>query len=382
MKKNIARTLNIKALLEKKSFFLFGPRLTGKTTLIKSSLKEDFQFINLLDTKTKLLLLQNPGALETLINPQKYAGVIIDEIQKIPELLDEVQKLIDDQNICFLLTGSSARKLKREGVNLLGGRARTAHLFPLTSHEIPAFKLERFLNYGGLPSVYLSEEPFEELVAYVDSYLKEEIEQEARVRNLGNFSRFLKSAAMTNSELLNFAAVASDSQVSESTVRGYYQILSDTLIGDLLEPWKESKKRKAIQTAKFYFFDIGVTNAILGKSSVPQSGYDFGKLFEHFIYMEIKAALSYFRKRQQLCFWRSVNGQEVDFLVGNEIAIEVKSKGNASLRDASGLLALQEEKVFNRYLLLSNDKIRRKEKGIEFLYYKDFLKELWMQEFF
>ncbi|MBF0300739.1 MAG: ATP-binding protein [Oligoflexia bacterium] len=382
MNKNIHRTLNISELLSKKSHFLLGPRLTGKTTLIKNSLKHNFQIINLLDSKTKILLLQNPSALETLINFDKYQGVVIDEIQKIPELLDEVQRLIDEKKISFLLTGSSARKLKRAGTNLLGGRARTANLFPFTSHELPNLKLERYLLYGGLPSVYLSDEPHEELIAYVETYLNEEVEQEARVRNLGNFSRFLKSAALTNSELINFAAVASDSMVSESTIKGYYQILKDTLLGDLLEPWKESKKRKAIVTSKFYLFDTGVNNAILGRTSIERNSIDFGKMFEHFIYMEIKAANSYLRKHQSLCFWRSVNGQEVDFLIANKIAIEVKSKTNASLRDAHGLLALKEEKVFKKYVLVSQDKLIRKEENIEFIYYKDFLKSLWEGEFF
>jgi predicted AAA+ superfamily ATPase len=370
------RLLDIKGLVASKSHFLFGPRLTGKTTLIRETF-QDVPIINLLDSSTRLRLLQRPSDLESLIIPSNSDCVIIDEIQKVPDLLDEVHKLIEEKHLKFLLTGSSARKLKRTHANLLGGRARVAKLFPLTTLEIPDFDLTRYLAVGGLPPIYLSQDPFEDLIAYVDTYLNEEVEQEARVRNLGNFSRFLKSAALSNSQIVNFAAIASDSMVKESTVKGYYQVLMDTLLGETLEPWTQSKKRKAIQTPKFFFFDVGVANAILGRTTLSKEGVDFGHAFEHFIYMELKAAISYFRKHESLCFWRSVNQQEVDFVIGNRVAIEVKSKERATFRECSGLLALQEENTFKTYFLVSRDPTRRKENGITFVHYRDFLRQLW-----
>ena len=373
------RLLGLKPAIKKKSIFLFGPRQTGKTTLIKSTFSSDYQYINLLNASTRLRLLENPSIINDIIKPQAKA-VIIDEIQKVPELLDEVHNLIEEKNIKFLLTGSSARKLKRCQANMLGGRARTYSLYPLVSSEIPDFNLERYLTYGGLPSIYLSDDPFEDLLSYVDTYLKEEIEQEAQIRNIGAFARFLKVAALTSSQMLNYSEVGSDCMVNESTVRSYYQVLKDTLTGNILEPWIQSKKRKAIRTPKFYFFDIGITNAILQKSKIERNSDDFGKAFEHFIYMELKAYLSYNKVRMPICYWRSVNGQEVDFIIGDEIAIEVKSKIRATNRDAKNLKAISEEKIFNKYMIISHDPMNRKNNNIEYIFWKDFLHKLWNGE--
>ncbi len=377
---DLTRKLDIKSLLAKKSHFLFGPRGTGKSTLIRQALSERFQVIDLLDSQTRLRLLQNPSELESLLWKNQMDGVVIDEIQKVPELLDEVHRLIEKRKIPFLLTGSSARKLKRTAANLLGGRARMAQLFPLTYFEIPNFDLGRYLTYGGLPSVLMSEEPFEDLIGYVNTYLSEEIEQEAQVRQLGKFARFLKSAAISNTQQINYASIGSDAMVSESTVREHYQILKDTLIGDILEPWRESKKRKAIQTPKFYFFDIGVTNAIVTKSSISPHSDDYGKAFEHFIYMELRAALSYQRIHAPLLYWRSVNKQEVDFVIGDFIAIEVKAKERATMRDTIGLQAIREENVFQKYFLVSLDLQRRQENGVTFIHWKEFLNLLWNEK--
>ncbi len=376
------RKLDLNALLEKKSHFLFGPRGTGKSTLIKQNLSSDILVINLLESQTRIRLLQNPQELESLITPHNPRAVVIDEIQKVPELLDEVHRLIEDKKIRFLLTGSSARKLKRTSSNLLGGRARIANLFPLTYSEIPQFDLTRYLNSGGLPFIYSSEEPYEDLIAYVDAYLNEEIEQEAQVRNLGKFARFLKCAALSNAEQINYANIASDAMVSESTVRNHYLILKDTLIGDLLEPWKESKKRKAIQTPKFYFFDTGVTHAIAGKKNIQPHSSDYGHAFESFIYMELRAALSYQRTHIPLNYWRSVNQQEVDFVIGESTAIEVKAKVRVTLRDTVGLQALREEKVFKKFYVVSLDPQTREEDGIVFLHWKKFLEQLWSEEIY
>ncbi len=374
---DIKRTLSLETLLSKKSHFLLGPRGTGKSTLIRNTLAPHYQIIDLLESETRFRLLQNPGELESMIRRDQVKGVVIDEIQKVPELLDEVHRLIEKWKIPFLLTGSSARKLRRTGTNLLGGRARTAHLFPLTYSEISDFDLHSYLLRGGMPEVVSSSEPFEDLMTYVNSYLSEEVEQEAQVRKLGKFARFLKAAALSNAQEIHYANLASDAMVSESTVKEHYQILKDTLMGDILEPWRESKKRKAIQTPKFYFFDTGITHAITGQHSLSAHTDDFGKSFEHFIYMELRAALSYGRKLYPLQYWRSTHQQEVDFVLGDSVAIEVKSKDRSSLRDAKGLQVLREEKVFKRYFLVSLDRVRRREEGIDFIYWEDFLKELW-----
>lgn len=381
MMMDFQRLLDLPTLLEKKSYFLFGPRTTGKTTLIHQQISKDYQYINLLDSDIYLRLLARPALLRELLDPQKK-GVVIDEIQKIPALLDEVHLLIEAQKITFLLTGSSARALKRKGVNLLAGRARTAHLYPLVAKEIAQFNLDKMLSFGGLPSIYLSDAPFVDLKAYVDTYLKEEIQEEAHVRNLSGFVRFLKTAALQNAQLLNFAAVSSDSMVKESTVRSHYQILQDTLIGSLLEPWRLSQKRKAIQTAKFYFFDTGVCHALLDVQTLPRSSDLYGRAFEHWVYRELQAYLSYKERLLPLTFWRSVNGQEVDFLVGDQVAIEAKATQRVSDRDLHGLRALAEENVFKKFLLVSQDPIRQEKAGVLCLHYSEFIDLLWSGNLF
>lgn len=372
------RLLRLDDLLKQKSHFLLGPRGTGKSTLIRETLNpQDYPLINLLGSETRLRLLQNPSDLRRMIPEKAVKAVVIDEIQKIPDLLNEVHDLIETKGLKFLLTGSSARKLRREGINLLGGRARMAHFFPLTFAEMPDIDQDRFLHLGGLPFIQTSDTPWEDLRAYVDVYLKEEIEQEAQVRRLGNFSRFLYSAALHNSELLNFAGVASDAQVPESTVRGYYQILSDTLIGSLLEPYQASKKRKAIQTAKFYFFDTGVTHAVLNLKSLDRASSNYGVALEQWIFMELQAYLSLRRKDEPLRFWRTLNGQEVDFVIGDEIAIEVKATKRVTRKDFSGLTALAEEKRFKKFYIVSHEPFQHTTDGVQCLSFHDFLRQLW-----
>ncbi len=377
---SIKRLLNLESLIQKKSFFLFGPRATGKTTLIKETLREpNYQLINLLNSDMRLKLLQRPSLLPELLEPGKK-GYIIDEIQKIPELLDEVHSLIQEKKYHFLLTGSSARKLRRGHANLLAGRARTAHFFPLCYPEISSFDLMKRLTIGGLPEVFLSEDPYDDLKAYIDTYLKEEIMAEGLVRNIGGFARFLTVSAQMSGQLLNYAAVGSDAMVSESTVRGYYQILSDTLLGEALEPWVQSKKRKAIQTVKFYLFDTGVTHALLDIRQLSEKTDAFGKAFEAWIYSEIKAYLSYRRKHERLTYWRSVSDHEVDFCIGETVAIEAKAKRNTAERDLSGLRALAEEKIFKKYILVSLDPIESRNDGIFRMHWKKFIERLWNDE--
>jgi len=380
MKKTIARTLNLPKLLDSKSFFLFGPRATGKTTLIREQLPNAI-VINLLRGKEFLRLSSSPWELETMIEgAQRGANneiIVIDEVQRVPELLNEVHRLMEERNMKFLLTGSSARTLRSKGVNLLAGRAWRADLFPLVCNEIPKFQLDSFLRYGGLPSVVTSNNPEEELHAYVETYLTEEIKAEGAVRQLPAFSRFLKVATINSGLRINFANVASDSQVPPSTVTEYYTLLEDTLIGFRLEPWTKSVKRKATQTARFYIFDVGVFHTLNETRELSRNSDLYGRSFEHFIAQELRAYLSYSRSREKLSFWRSQSGAEVDFCVGETVAIECKASGRATLRDAKGLQALREEGVFEKFLVVSNDEIPRIENQITFMPWQHFVKELW-----
>ena len=267
-----------------------------------------------------------PWELEQLISFQENVKfVVIDEVQKIPMLLNEVHRLIEEKNIKFLLTGSSARKLKVQNVNLLAGRAWEAKLNPLTMHEIPSFSLDRYLNYGGLPAIYLSESPAEELKAYVNTYLKDEIQNEAIVRKIQAFTKFLTFAAITSGKMLNFSSIANDAGVSATTIREYYQILEDTLIGTLIPAWQKTSKRKAVSSAKFYFFDVGVMHRLAGIKYVDRKSDLFGFAFEHFIAMELKSYIDYKRLDLTLSYWCSKHGNEVDFIIGDDIAIEIKN---------------------------------------------------------
>lgn len=303
------RTLNLLKLLETNSCFLFGARGTGKSFLIRASLDQNCDYINLLSSKVFLDLQHSPSSLENYI---KHKIVVIDEVQRIPELLNEVHRLIEEEKITFLLTGSSARRLKKKGVNLLAGRAFDSRMFPLTWKELTLeenFDLAKYLQIGGLPKAYLEDEAQDFLFSYVEMYLKEEIQAEALVRNLANYHRFLNCAAQRNTEIINFTKVGNNAQLSPNTVKDYYQILEDTLIGRMLPCWKKSIKRKSISSAKFYFFDIGVVNTLKQVESLPESSDLYESAFEQFIFQEISAYLSYNKIRKPLTFWRSKNDQ-------------------------------------------------------------------------
>lgn len=362
----IKRSLDLTGLLARKSFFLFGPRATGKSTLIRQQLARDATVIDLLDSRNYLKLAGRPHELEAICAAGKGRIVVIDEIQRLPELLNEVHRLIEGKGITFLLTGSSARKLRRGKANLLAGRVWNAEMFPLTREEIPGFDLDRYLFYGGLPAVYLSRYPEEELDAYVNTYLKEEIMAEGLIRKLPPFSRFLRSIALAN-----------DCQVPPSTVNEYVGLLEDTLIGFMLPAWTQSRKRKAIKSAKFYFFDPGVTHVLAGTKALDRNSDLYGKSFEQFIGMELRAYLSYRRKKLPLSYWRSTHGQEVDFLIGEELAIEVKSSARLNKSDFKGLRCLAEEKVFKKFILVSQDPIKTRQQNMVAMPWEEFLDDLW-----
>ncbi|MDR0311623.1 MAG: ATP-binding protein [Acidobacteriota bacterium] len=374
-----ARILDLDNLLKQKSFFLFGPRSTGKSFLIRKQLADKSVIINLLDGETYLRYSAEPSLIhktaEMAVKENKI--VVIDEIQKIPMLLDQAHLAIEEMRAKFLLTGSSARKLKRGGVNLLAGRAWEARMFPLVWPEIPDFDLERYLRYGGLPQVYSSPAPEEELSAYVNTYLKEEIAEEGVIRKMPQFARFLKVAALCSGEIINYSAISSDCAVAASTVREYFSILEHTLTGFTVEPWTESKKRKAITTAKFYMFDTGVAHILSGTEHLERNSNLFGKSFEQWIAMELRAYLSYRRAQTPLCYWRSVNGQEVDFVIGNKCAIEVKSAKKIGAKDLRGLNALAEEKSHTSYICISHDPVERREGIVWCMPWQIFMKRLW-----
>ncbi len=373
----INRTLNIKELISKKSYFLFGPRATGKSSLIKHELGDQALTIDLLHSEIYMRLMDNPSQLESMIELDQKPYVVIDEIQRVPELLNEVHRLIESKQVRFLLTGSSARKLKRHGVNLLAGRARQAELYPLTYHELSNFNLKRYLQYGGLPMVVLSDEPEEDLDAYVHTYLEEEIKAEALVQKLPAFGRFLQLSALTSGSTLNFTSIANDAGVSSATLREYYQILEDTFLGFLVLPWQHSVKRKAVATARFYYFDTGVKNRLAKIRSIPEQTDLFGQAFEHFIAMELRAYISYARKKLPLCFWRTPEGHEVDFIIGDEVAIEVKSSKKIAAKYLKGLRYLMEENKIEHYYLISQDPIALRQDGIYILPWENFIKRLW-----
>ncbi|MFN0117139.1 MAG: ATP-binding protein [Elusimicrobiota bacterium] len=371
----LSRQLDLKELLKKKSIFLLGPRSTGKTFLIQSQLPSLKKY-DLLDSETYGKLARRPKLLEEELNPSDKF-IVIDEIQRLPLLLNEVQRLIQNRHIHFLLTGSSARKLKRGGANLLGGRAWLASLFPLVSVEIPQFDLVRYFNRGGLPPIYLSSSPEEELRSYVDLYLREEIQAEALTRNLGAFARFLDVMALQNGEELHYEAIANDCAVPARTVQNYVQILEDTLLGFQVSSYAATRKRKAIARSKFFLFDIGVVNTLAERGEIRPKSELFGKCFEHFLMLEIRAFIGYERKHLPLQYWRSTSGFEVDCVIGNEWALEFKSTEFANEHHLKGLKALREEKLIKNYALVSRDTKKRTIDGIVIYPVLEFLENLW-----
>ena len=377
----ISRQLQLTTLLTMKSFFLFGPRATGKTTLIRRQLAKNATIIDLLDSRYFMRLSAAPHDLESIVDAGSADIIVIDEIQRIPELLNEIHRLIENRRITFLLTGSSARKLRRGKANLLAGRVWEARMFPFIHRELSDFDLGRYLRYGGLPAVYLSDYPEEELDAYVNTYLREEVLAEGLIRRLPPFSRFLRSIALSNGEIVNFTKMANDCQVSPSTVTEYVGLLEDTLIGFILPAWTRSRKRKAIKTGKFYFFDPGVTHALAGTETLDRNSNLYEKSFEQFIGMELRAYLSYRRKKLALSYWRSTNGHEVDFLLGERTAIEVKASKRISKNDYKGLKYLKEEGVFQNFILVSQDPISTRTEGILALPWHKFLTDLWKDRF-
>jgi predicted AAA+ superfamily ATPase len=359
--------------------FLWGARQTGKTTLLRDRYP-DARFYDLLDTTLSAELSVRPKILREEILAERPRIVVIDEVQHVPLLLEEVHWLLENTATQFILCGSSARKLRRRSRNLLGGRAIDIHLLPLTTQEIGDVDLPRVLQYGALPVHYLVDNPAPLLKAYVHNYIKAEIIDESATRNIPGFSRFLQMAGLCHGQQINYASFARETGVSASTVRNYFQLLEDTLLGFTLEPWRRRKKRRLVETAKFYLFDVGVANQLHPESSVVAEGSDrFGRAFEHFVLNEVRAYISYQRLDFPVSYWRTSSGFEVDLVVGDMIAaIECKSSKEIRTGDLKGLRALSEEHVARRKIIVSQvKKPRVTDDGIEILPWRAFCDELW-----
>jgi predicted AAA+ superfamily ATPase len=373
-------------LASKESCFLWGPRQTGKSTLLKALFPKAMYYDLLLSDQYRRLisdpslLRQEVYALGLTGENQEYP-VIIDEVQKIPEILDEVHWLIENKKLRFILCGSSPRKLRRTSGKLLGGRAVRYQLFPLVFPEVPDFSLIKALNNGLLPRHYLSKNAEKLLEAYVGDYLKEEIVAEAATRNIPAFSRFLEVAALSNGEIINFNNIASECGISSPTVKGYFQILVDTLLGSWIPAFRKKAKRRLISSPKFIFFDVGIVSHLTSRGKITQGSELFGRAFEHFIALEVIAHSKYSNLNYPIEYWRTASQFEVDLILGRgELAIEIKSSAFAKDRHLKGLRAFKEEHK-SRYILVSQDPHPRKTNdGILILPWRDFLTQLWQNE--
>jgi uncharacterized protein len=369
------------------SFFLFGPRQTGKTTLVRSRYPNAW-YVNLLFEETFFRYSAEPGlfrnqAIEQ-ITRQGIETIVLDEVQRIPELLNDVQALIDtNPRIRFVLTGSSARKLKRKGVNLLAGRAVERRLFPYVQQEMgDGFSLDTVLRFGALPSIFGKdpETTIDLLMAYVNTYLREEIRQEGFVRNLGSFSRFLDIAASQNSELVSFSDTARECGVSSHTIKSYYDVLEDTMVAFPLQAWSKSIRKRMVSHPRYYFFDIGVVNALNRRLSAEPDPRTKGRLFETFVIVELHRHLHYSRSEARLFFWRTSGGAEVDLVVEKHgrliAACEIKSSRVIDGSDLSGLKSFKEDNPDTPCYLTCTTELPYEKNGIRILPWTMLIKEI------
>ena len=383
MSKYIERVADIGKRLEKKSLFLFGPRQTGKSSYIKNQLAEPRLSWTLLDSELYRDLSVRPSLLKNTLRAKgiNEGVVVLDEIQRLPDLLNEVHILIEETDIHFLLTGSSARKLKKKGVNLLGGRAARLNFHSLVWPEIKDFdiSIDRIFRSGLLPAAFSGDDYESFLSDYVGLYVREEIEAEREVRNLPPFWEFLRIAATESGEIINYENVARDVGISGVSVREWYRILVDTLIGSEVPPYRKTKIRKPNASSKFYLFDVGVARKLQGLSAIEEGTAEFGRYLENYIAMEIRSYLDYSGlDREGLSYWHAQSGQEVDFIIKEKIAVDVKAAKRVSARDLKGLKALMEEGLMEKYILVCReDYPQLLDNGILILPYRDFLSDLW-----
>lgn len=366
--------------------FLWGPRKSGKSTYLRANFPDSVVY-DFLKTDVFFALSKKPSRLrEELIalkqSRQLVQPVILDEVQKVPAILDEVHWLIENEKMQFVLCGSSARKLKRGHGNLLGGRAWRYEMYPLTANEIPSFDLLRALNRGLLPSHYLAQEYRRTIKAYVQDYLKEEILEEGLTRNMPAFARFMDALGFSQGELVNYANIARDCGVDAKTVKGYYEILVDTLLGNFIYPFQTRSGRDQItKTPKFYLFDVGVAGYLARRSISEARGPDFGRALEHFILMELLAYRSYSEKDFAISFWRTKTGYEVDFILGDaQVAVEVKGSDRIDAVDLRPIKAFGEAHGTAKLWVVCNEPRRRVVGKVTIVPWHDFIQSLWRDE--
>ena len=376
------RIFDVESKLDE-GMFLFGARQTGKSTLLKERFKGAIYY-DLLNPRVRKALKLNPNSIwEALQDKPAGTLVIVDEIQKVPELLDVVHSLMVDRGLFFILSGSSARKLKRSGANTLGGRAIPETLYPLVWPEVTDFQIDRAVQNGMIPRHYMVEDATKRLSGYVKVYLDEEIREEGEVRELDAFERFMEVAAISDGEMLNYSNIASDCGVSAKTVKSYFQILYDTLIGYEIPAFRKEIKRKIIQASRFYYFDVGLANYLMGRTSLKRGTDDYGHAFEHLVMQEIIAYKGYNDKRDTISYWHTYDQKEVDAVIGDaKVAIEIKSSEHVETKHKKGLKAFKEEHPDCRLILVSLDPITRKSGDEELIYVLDFLKMLWNGDIF
>ncbi|MCC6245013.1 MAG: ATP-binding protein [Gemmatimonadaceae bacterium] len=368
----------------RESFFLWGPRQVGKSSVLAARYPHAHR-VDLLRTDDYLRYLQRPALLrDELRDMSSGTLVVIDEVQKVPALLDEVHWLIEHQRLVFALCGSSARKMRRGHANLLGGRAVRYELLGFVSKELGStFDLVRAANHGVLPRHYLADRPTRMVRAYVDDYLTSEIAAEALVRSVPSFAGFLRSAAIGDTELVNFQNIARECAVTSPTVKEYYQILVDTLLGRFVPAFTVRPKRRVIQAPKFYFADVGVVNHLAQRGIMAPGSELFGKALESLICHELSAFREYHDRAWTLSYWRLASGIEVDFVLGDaEIAIEVKSSPKIATPHLKGLIAFGEDQpaVRRRIMVCLEPRRRVTKDGIEILPVGKFLESLWRGE--
>lgn len=363
------------------AMFLFGGRQTGKSTLLKERFPKAV-YIDLLKSDVRNRFKQHPEEFrESLLRYPPETLVIVDEIQKVQELLDEVHWLMVEKGLWFILSGSSARKIKKSGANNLGGRAIPETLFPLVSAEIPDFDLERAVQNGMIPRHYAVANARNRMRAYIDLYLKEEIIEEALVQNADEFVRFMEVAAIMDGEILNYENVASDCEVSANTVKAYYKILVDTLLGFEVPAYRKVIKRKLYKAPRFYYFDVGIANHLTKRYHLAPRTPEYGHAFEHLIMQEIAAYLGYTNSDEELTYWHTYENLEVDAVIGDaRVAIEIKSKEHIDHDDKKGVTEFAKEHPDTRQIIVSRDRISRRSGDVDLYYVTDFFKALWAGE--
>lgn len=372
-------------LPKNESFFLWGPRQTGKSTLLTQSFPGAYK-VDLLQSDIFTRYMREPWLLRETLKAHPKSFVIIDEVQKVPQLLDEVHWLIENTATKFALCGSSARKVKRGHANLLGGRALRYEMYGMSAYELKKdFSLERILNHGYLPAFYTSDIHKKKLSSYVGDYLKEEILAEGLVRKLPSFSKFLELAALSDTELVNYSTFARDVGISSETIKQYYEVLTDTLLGSFLPGYRKKTKRRLIQKEKFYFFDTGVVNFLAKRFDLETKTVDFGKAFENWVYHELRCYNSYKERGAEFSYWRLPSGIEIDFIINDmEIIMEAKASAQIHSDHMNALRSLSQENTnIKKKIIISLEKqSRMTEDHILILSVEDFISRLWGGEIF